>query len=274
MMNKTNVRKATLNDVEAIRNIHRDCDDPWHTKEECLAWIENRLDRNFYIQSGIFNNKIVGHGEWIISSEPDNKYLYLGMLQIDANYQKKGIGREMVNDGLLHAKIHNCKYISVICDADDPIEFYKKCGFKENKKIMVSTLSTLNALKDNDYEMIESVPENVVNEVFFKFGYAQVASRHMWEVCNRKPKTDQTRCTPAMTYNNNDYIQLSYYEENKSGMVLCWSNSSNFKKLINASLYLGKINGLEELNFYFKNKACQFFNTKLLYSIELNLQIK
>lgn len=268
-MNNIFVRKATIKDVEDIMNIHRSCDDPWHNQEDCLSWMDTRLSRNFYIQLGIYNNTVVGHGEWIISSEPENKYLYLGMLQIDTNYQRRGIGRKMLEDGMLYAKESNCKYISVICGEDDPIEFYRKCGFVENRKIIVSTLSTTSATKDSEFEIIESAPEKIINEISFKFGHAQTASRHMWEVCNRKPITNRDRLTPAMRSNNNDYIQLSYFAGNKSGIVLCWSNSSDLKRLINASLYFGKTNGLDELIFYYDIEYVKTFHSGSQYAVEL-----
>ena len=88
-MENIKIRQMTISesDINGIANIHRDCEDPWKETEECTAWITKRLERGFYIQAAEFNEKIVGHGEWIISDEPNKKFVYLGMLQIDKDYQ-------------------------------------------------------------------------------------------------------------------------------------------------------------------------------------------
>jgi len=80
-MDNVKIRQMTTSesDLNGIANIHRSCEDPWNEIEECTAWITKRLERGFYIQvAEIINeqtrlSKIVGHGEWIISDEPDRK---------------------------------------------------------------------------------------------------------------------------------------------------------------------------------------------------------
>lgn len=124
------IREAKLGDIKGIMNVHRNCDDPWHEENECSAWIEKRLKSGFYIQVAQIGDKIIGHGEWIISTEPKQKILYLGMLQVDDDYQRMGCGRAMIADGVIYAKKFACSKIVTIPDSDtNSIIFYEKCGF-------------------------------------------------------------------------------------------------------------------------------------------------
>ncbi len=266
-MNNVIIRIATINDVIGIQNIHRTCKDPWHDYEECKDWIEKRLERDFHILVAVLNGKIIGHGEWIISQEPTEKFLYLGMLQIDRDFQKMGIGRKMIDAGIVYGRNNNCSKMVTIPEIDNnSIVFYEKCGFIKERTIHKTSIPT----KDEKYEfdIINSIPENVISKLEFIFGLSQISSRHMWEVLNRKPNTDD-RLTPAIKINNN-YLQLSYYKNQESALVLYWGNRPN-KDIIDVSLNFGYQCGLKTLDFVFFDEFKKTFENVEIYGNDIEL---
>lgn len=106
------------NDIEGICRIHRSCSDPWQDVEEGTSWVTHRLSRGFYIQVALLDGLVVGHGEWIVSDEPAGKYLYLGVLQVDADYQRQVIGRKMIEDGARYAAGQGCSSLVTIPEND------------------------------------------------------------------------------------------------------------------------------------------------------------
>jgi GNAT superfamily N-acetyltransferase len=244
------VRAATMADLEGIRWIHRFCDDPWHDAAECKAWVGRRLERGFYIQVALVEGQIVGHGEWIVSDEPDKRMLYLGMLQVDDDYQRSGVGRAMIDDGVAYAKSHHCTEIVTIPESDQHTDlFYEKCGFVRKRVIKKCVIPTRPG-HAGGYALLPEIPFSVVSDLPFVFGLAQVSSRHMWEVCNRKPATDD-RFTPAMVINGRTYVQLFFRSGNDSALVLCWSRLQLTKSLIETILSFGFDCGLKSLSFCF-----------------------
>ncbi|MCL1793956.1 MAG: GNAT family N-acetyltransferase [Oscillospiraceae bacterium] len=258
-MDNIKIREMTASesDLKGIANIHRDCTDPWGNIEECTAWITKRLERGFYIQVAEFDGKIVGHGEWIVSDEPDRKFVYLGMLQIDKDYQRKGIGRIMIADGIEYAKKNNCELIVTIPDMDENADiFYRKCGFKDERKSHSLKMLT-EPYKDYKFEYIDidKIPFSAIKEKKYIFGKGQLCSRHMWEVYNEKPSTDD-RFAPAILLPDGTYIQI---DVTHGGYLMIWSNSTNCNYMIKSALSFGYSLGLPHLNFdYFEDEESFF----------------
>ena len=254
------IRKANIKDIKGIQNIHRNCDDPWHDENECIAWVEKRLERGFYIQAAEYNHHVAGHGEWIISNEPNQNYLYLGMLQIDSEFQKRGIGRAMIDNGIEYAKNNNCSSIITILDTDTGSEmFYTKCGFTQCRNIKKCVIPTM--YYDNFHsnkKQIDSIPFHVIKELPFVFGLSQTSSRHMWEVCNEKPDTDD-RLTPAIFLNDGSYIQLSYFKGNDTALALCWSKLQDKDYVIKHIISFGYECNLKAIEFVFYEEHTHLF---------------
>lgn len=259
-MHSITIREGKKSDSSSICHIHRNCDDPWNNEKECNAWVSNRIDRGFYIQLGIYQEKIVAHGEWVISDQPDSKILYLGLLQVDSDYQGKGIGRAMVEDGALYAKKVGCQHIATIPDTETGSQnFYEKCGFRRSKEIICCTIETEGHHDNIERYRIHEVPYSVVREKSFLFGLCQASSRHMWEVTNKKPITDEDRNAPAICLDDRSIIQVSYFEPKHKGLALCWSNSKDYIKLICTALSFGNSLGLKKVDFVFYEELTPFF---------------
>jgi len=266
-MNIIKIRQMTASeyDIKSIANIHRSCEDPWNEIEECTAWITKRLERGFYIQAAEFDGKIVGHGEWIISDEPDRKFLYLGMLQIDEDYQKKGIGRAMIDDGIEYAKRNGCKLIITLPDDGGADIFYRKCGFTDGRKSHSSKIST-EPYKDYKFEKmkLDKVPFSAVKEKKYIFGKGQFSSRHMWEVYNEKPSTDD-RFAPVILLADGTYIQIDCTH---GGSLLIWSDSENYGDIIKSALSFGYSLGLRYLIFDYLEDEESFLDGFEVYDRE------
>jgi GNAT superfamily N-acetyltransferase len=252
-MNNIKIRQITTSesDLKGMANVHRNCEDAWTEIKQCTAWITKRLDRGFYIQAAEADGKIVGHAEWIISDEPDRKFVYLGMMQIDEEYQRKGIGRLMIDDGIEYAKKNDCNLIVTSPDVADGATadiFYRKCGFVDGRKSYSSYIRT-EPYKEYQFEKtnIDKVPFATIKEQRFIFGLGQFSSRHMWEVYNEKPSTDK-RISPIILLSDGTYIQIDC---TYGGYVLIWSNSEDYAHIIKSALAFGYSLGLNQLDFVY-----------------------
>ena len=234
-------------DLDGIVHIYKPDDEgPWRKPVECEAWISKRLERGFYIRLAEVGGKIVGHAEWIISDEPDRKFVYLGMLEINENYQRKGIGRAMIADGIEYAKKNNCPIIVTSPDTETGAEiFYRKCGFTDARKHYNLKMLT-EKYKNYKFDKIniDKVPFLAIKEKKYIFGKGQFCSRHMWECYNEKPSTDD-RLAPAILLPDGTYIQLGYWEGDDGGYIMIWSNSENYGDIIKSALSFGYSLGIE-----------------------------
>ena len=251
-MDNIKIRDITTSeeDINGMLQIHRNCQDPWNEREECISWISKRIERGFYLRLAEVDGKIVGHAEWIISDERDSKFLYLGMLQIDEDYQKKGIGRAMIADGIEYAKKNDCPTVVTMPDMEDNADiFYRKCGFIDVRKHYNAKMETAK-YKDYKFEktIIDKVPFSVIKEKRYIFGKGQISARHMWEVYNEKPSTDD-RLSPAILLPDGTYIQLGFWEGGDGGYLMIWSNSTDYENIIKSALSFGYSLGLHHLDF-------------------------
>lgn len=222
-MNEIMIRQVTLDDIPGIQHLHRYSEDPWSNLEKCRSWITKRIERGFYIQVALINQTIVGHGEWIESIEEHETFFYLGLLEVDEKYRNQGIGRKMVEDGVTYAKNIGCKRIVTIPEQENnSIEFYKKCGFEVGRQINTIQLPSKDYEYSQDYIASDTIPFSFVKHCTFVFGLSQASSRHMWEVYNEKPSTDE-RYVKSVSSNDGDIIQLGWFDKNNA-QVLYYSH--------------------------------------------------
>lgn len=68
----------------------------------------------------------------------DSKVIWIDEIYIDENYRKKGIGRFLIEEVKRRAKQINCNQIELNCWEfnENAMEFYKKIGFKTQRRIM------------------------------------------------------------------------------------------------------------------------------------------
>ena len=259
-MQELTIRAATIQDCEGIQYVHMGTPGPWANIGECIPWISKRLERGYYVQVAELNGQVAGHAEWIETHDHSGKYLYLCVMQIKTEYQGRGIGRKMVEDGINKARALGCTKVVTIPDEDTGSGiFYAKCGFTKGRQIMSISIPTHDYGYSQAYTTIDRVPFEVIRERRFIFGLSQVSARHMWEVNNEMPAGDN-RVTANLVSDTGDYIQIcGLYYNPKKAWVLCWSNAPR-PVLVRDALNLGKSQGYEELLFDFFAEHESFFN--------------
>lgn len=253
------IRPAQIADSPAISRIHRGCEDPWQDSGECARWISRRIGRGFYIQAAVREGRVIGHGEWIISHEPRSMSLYLGLLQVDEDFHRQGVGSAMIADGIRYARRNGCAAIATVPDADTGAEaFYRKCEFRLADTILRCRVPTQGHNGDFGVSQGAEVPFSAIREKPFLFGLCQTSSRHMWEVCNGKPDSD-TRLTPAVRTAEGSFLQLSYFPGDLSALVLCWAGAEEGKNIVKSARAFGASLGLNALEFVFRREHAELF---------------
>jgi GNAT superfamily N-acetyltransferase len=220
------VRAATIDDVEGIRSIHSACDDPWAHPGVGPVWVNHRLLRGFYIDVATVGSDVIGHAEWNLSDEPEphGRFLYLGMLQIHAEHQRKGVGRAMIEAGLTRAGSLSCRALRTVPD-ENTCDFYAKSGFKRIGEVVSLELKTSDSRLPSRWSRVNRVPKRVVASLPLRLGWSgQASSSFMWEICNRPIVVagDQDRRPCARLGSGEAYVQLRYVGGN-SALAIAWA---------------------------------------------------
>ena len=252
------IRNINLStDIQGIRAAHGS-DEHWGSDQACFMLGKTSLENGFFIQVAICGDKIVGHAEWVISDEPRHRFLYLGMLQIHEDYQKKGIGTKLIESGAAYAKENNCVFLRTMPGIESgSIFFYQKNGFVQTKvgnstlKLKTTPHGIHNAIS------IEKVPFTVVKNTPFVIGLYQHASAHIWKVYNAQHEYDDR--TVSSFKIDESYINIGAFQPTECASVTCWSDELNHD-LILKILAVGDSIGYKYLNFCILNKNVSRFN--------------
>jgi len=180
------IRKATLDDVKGIVDVH--CSDiekwfkivngknveakyeelsiaerwahggPWMSIETCSILLNNILTHNQYSLVACYNGMIVGELELYIAEENSilGKTAYIDVLVVHRRFRGKGIGKLLIKEAIKIAEENNCDTLSV-WPTRETIEFYRKCGIENVafKLINISvSLDSANIL-NNDISVLE-----------------------------------------------------------------------------------------------------------------------
>jgi len=252
--NNIKIRKATTSeaDLNGIVHIHRKEEHvPWNNIKGCTELTTKRLECGFYITVTEIDGKIVAYAEWVISNEPDRKFLYLGYLQVDPDYQRKGIGRVIIADGVGYAKKNDCSQIVTNPEVKDGADiFYRKCGFKDGRKVF-SLQSCTEPYKDYKFEktILDKVPFSAIKERKFVFGKWEYASSHIWQVFNEPIGRE----SHVILLHDGTYVQID--DGTDGGAVMIWANSENYSEIIKSGLSFAYSIGYHHLDFaYFEDE--------------------
>ena len=245
-------------DIQGIRETHGS-DEHWGSDETCFMSGKTSLENGFFIQVAIYGDKIVGHAEWVASDEPEHKFLYLGMLQVHEEYQKRGIDTKLIEAGAQYAKDNNCTFLRTMPGIESgSIFFYQKNGFiqtKDNNSVLkIKTTDT----PVKDAVRIEKVPFTTVKNLPFVIGLYQHASAHIWKVFNARHEYDNR--TVSSFKIGDSYINIGAFEPNDCASVTCWSDQIT-PDLITEILAVGDSLGYKYLNFCILNENMLCFDT-------------
>lgn len=242
------VRAASLDDVEGIRAIHAGCDDPWSHPGIGPVWLNHRLLRGFIVDVATLGDQIVGHAEWNVSDEPDpfGRSLYLGMIQVHEDYQRKGIGSAMVAAGMAKARALSCHLLKTIPDAE-ACGFYQKCGFAPVTKVFSVDVPATAAGLPKDWVRVGRVPQSVIASLPLRLGWCgQASSAFMWEICNRPIQVagEHNLHPCARSGAGNAYVQLRH-TGGEGALAVAWARSLiPISELVEAALYLAQSMGV------------------------------
>ena len=270
-MDNVKIRKATASesDLNGIVHIHRKEEHiPWNNIESCTLWTTKRLECGFYITIGEIGGKIISYAEWVISDEPDRKILYLGYLQVDPDYQRKGIGRIIIADGIEYAKKNKCPQIVTNPEVQDGADiFYRKCGFKNARKLFSLQILT-ESYKDYTFqkEILDKVPFSAVKERKFIFGKWEFASSHIWQVFN---ESAHGRKSHVISLQDKTFIQID--DGSDGGAVMIWANtnSTNYSDIIKSALSFAYSIGYHHLDFAYLEDEESFLDGFDVYDKKL-----
>ncbi|MCL2056701.1 MAG: GNAT family N-acetyltransferase, partial [Oscillospiraceae bacterium] len=222
------IRKATASeaDLNGIVHVHRKEENvPWNNIKDCTLWTSKRLECGFYITVTELDGEIIAYTEWVISDEFDKKILYLGYLQVDPDHQRKGVGRIIIADGIEYAKENKCSQITTNPEVEDGADiFYRKCGFKDGRKVFSLQVLT-EPYKDYKFQkkILEKVPFSAVKKRKLIFGKWEFASHHVWQVFN---ESAHGRKSHVISLQDGTYIQID--DGSDGGAVMIWANSKNY----------------------------------------------
>jgi GNAT superfamily N-acetyltransferase len=245
-------------DIQGIRETHGS-DEHWGSDEACFMSGKTSLENGFFIQVAVCGEKIVGHAEWIISDEPDFRFLYLGMLQIHEEYQKRGIGTKLIESGAAYAKDNNCAFLRTMPGIESgSIFFYQKNGFIQTKdsnstlKLQTTKTAAQNAV------CMDNIPFIAVKTLPFVIGLYQHSSAHIWKVFNARHEYDNR--TVSTFRADESYINIGAFEPADHASVTCWSKKIT-SALITEVLAVGGSLGYKYLNFCILDENIPCFDT-------------
>lgn len=253
------IRNADIHsDVKGIREAHGS-DDHWKSDEACFMSAKTSLENGFFIQVAVCEGKIVGHTEWVISDEPQHRFLYLSMMQVHEEYQKRGIGTKFIESGFEYAKAYDCPFMRTMPNIESgSLIFYQKNGFIQTKDSNTTLkLATISA-SVNNAARIEKVPFSVIKTLPFVVGLYQQSSAHIWKVYNAQHEYDD-RIVKSFRIGD-DYINIGAFEPTDRASVTCWSEKIT-PALITEILTVGGSLGYKYLNFCVLTENAPSFNT-------------
>ena len=270
-MENVHVRAATAADIPGICNVNRGEEGPWSDLESCREWILNRMELGFYIQVAEICGRIVAHGEWCLSDEYRWRTLYLGQLQVDPEYQFRGIGRKMADAGIAQARKWGADSISLIPEQDTNSQiFYAKCGFERGKDIYLSTLLAEKGRLVG--KIVEEAPREVIREKPFIFGLAQTSAFHMWQVFNRRPRGDKRAV--ATLVGDEFCIQLSGFDATAPAMLLAWAKYEDGAQVVkNARAFAYEL-GYPSVNLWFFPEMRPVLAAESMQTVEYEMYMR
>lgn len=248
-MEKMIIRAATEADIPGICHVNRGEEGPWADMESCSSWVRNRIRLGFYVQAAELNGQVIAHGEWSVSDERRWKTFYLGQLQVDPDFQFRGVGRRMLADGINVARAAGCASISLIPEQDTGSpKFYEKCGLVRGRDILRCTL----AAESGPVRGMRAAeaPLSIIKRLPFMFGLSQTSAYHMWQVLNRRPEGEGRMVDTLL---GDDFcMQIAgSNRERQNAQLLVWAEMERAAEMIrNARAFACEL-GYPGIDFYF-----------------------
>lgn len=114
-----------------------------------IEYSQKRIEQlNDFLEKGMailfsakINNEIVGFAWCYLHDFFDEKRLFINVLSVDENFQKKGIGKMLINEIEKYAKKKDINTIDVIAsiENENSIGFYEHLNFKKSRIHYIKT---------------------------------------------------------------------------------------------------------------------------------------
>jgi len=251
------IRNAEIaTDIRGIRDAHGS-DEHWGSDRACYASQKTRLENGFFIQVAVCNDTIAGHAEWVLSRERGRDFLYLGLLQVRADYQKRGVGTKLLASGEAYARDHGCAFLRTMPNTETgSVVFYQKNGFvltqDTNNTLQLKT--TMDSVKTA--VRIDAVPFEASDALPLAAGLYQHSSRHMWNVYNARAETDKRVVSSFRA--GRSYFNIGAFAPSERASAVCWS-ARFAPALIAEILAVGGGLGYRYVNFCVLNETVPRF---------------
>lgn len=243
------VRAVRLHDVPGICQVHAGSVGPWVDPVECAVFVNHRLRRPFLCCVADSDGRIVGHAEWIADRAPPGPgRLYLGMLQVHRDWQRRGVGRRLVAGGEDLARREGCARLRTIPDSGAE-GFYERCGFEMVEVAASFWQPVADVQLPPGWRRARTVPAWVPRRHALRLGWVQASAAHMWEICNRPAGLagDEYR-HPCLARKDGRAFAQVRFEGVTEGLALAWSEPEvPLAQLLAAALHLGAGHGLARL---------------------------
>ena len=188
------IREATVNDAQAITEVHksdvkkwRKIEDngfreanyeelsiderwlhggQWMSYETCVIHIQNFIKWGGKIFVATLNNNIVGEIELIADEEPEpyGEHLFVYVLMIHKSYRGRGIGSKLIRAAEEYARERGINRI-LVSSEERSIGFYRKMGyqlFEEYLTIRVNLSNKINLNEPVRYEVLDKITKKDV----------------------------------------------------------------------------------------------------------------
>ena len=117
--------QATAEDINLLDRLHRENMKGY--VEKIYPWNPTLFKDNFIpldYRVIKYQNKIIGFIKVVVSED-----IYLAEIQLDSNYQNKGIGTSIINKNIAKAKLNNKLLWLKVIKGNPAEKLYKRLGF-------------------------------------------------------------------------------------------------------------------------------------------------
>ena len=127
------VRPVEQNDMDAVIKLLQSMSEFMPSKSNFLSiWKSFSEQTNVHSLVAIIDNQIVGYGSIVIETKiRGGKIGHIEDIVAHPLFQKKGIGKAVVDSLFDIAEVNNCYKVSLQCKIHN-VEFYEKCGYNVN----------------------------------------------------------------------------------------------------------------------------------------------
>ena len=142
---KISIRAIMQSDMDAVIELLQSMSNFKPSKSEYLPiWNSFCQQTNVHSLVAVMDNQIVGYGSIIIETKiRGGKMGHIEDIVSHSLFQKKGIGKAILNGLFNVAKVNCCYKVALQCKENN-VKFYEKCGYEQSGLAMQIFLNKRN----------------------------------------------------------------------------------------------------------------------------------